>query len=73
MKSSQNVATINPVAPYLSGKRNLSNRIAQRIEAVPHAIYAEPFMGMGGVFLRRRERPRSAPPRHRFPGADIVQ
>lgn len=48
-----------PVAPYIGGKRNLAARIVERIEAIPHAIYAEPFVGMGGVFLRRRSAPRS--------------
>jgi DNA adenine methylase len=45
--------TLCPVAPYMGGKRNLAARIIQRIERTPHALYAEPFVGMGGVFLRR--------------------
>ena len=48
-----------PVAPWLGGKRNLAGRIAKMIAAIPHRVYAEPFVGMGGVFLRRRMRPRS--------------
>lgn len=44
-----------PVAPYIGGKRNLAGRIIERIEATPHELYAEPFLGMGGVFLRRRQ------------------
>ncbi|MFH5927183.1 DNA adenine methylase [Roseomonas xinghualingensis] len=40
-------------APYLGGKRNLARRVIARIEAIPHRTYAEPFVGMGGVFLRR--------------------
>ena len=55
MESIETVNPVNPVAPYLGGKRNLSKLITQRIEAIPHTIYAEPFVGMGGVFLRRRE------------------
>lgn len=47
-----------PVAPYIGGKRNLARRLADRIEAIPHDLYAEPFIGMGGVFLARR---RAAP------------
>jgi DNA adenine methylase len=31
---------------------------AWSIEAIPHEIYAEPFVGMGGVFFRRRLRPK---------------
>jgi DNA adenine methylase len=42
-----------PVAPYLGGKRNLAARIIQRLQATPHDRYIEPFVGMGGVFLRR--------------------
>jgi DNA adenine methylase len=47
---------IKPVAPWVGGKRNLSREIIARIEAVPHRVYAEPFVGMGGIFLRRPER-----------------
>jgi DNA adenine methylase len=42
-----------PLAPYIGGKRNLAARIIERIEKTPHDLYAEPFVGMGGVFLRR--------------------
>jgi len=48
-----------PIAPYLGGKRNLASRIIEHIEKVPHTLYAEPFVGMGGVFLRRRRKPRA--------------
>ena len=53
------VRPCRPVAPYLGGKRNLAKRIVSAIEAVPHAIYAEPFVGMGGIFLRRDQAPKS--------------
>lgn len=46
-----------PVAPYVGGKRNLAGRLARLIETTPHEVYAEVFVGMGGVFLRRRTRP----------------
>lgn len=46
-----------PVAPWLGGKKKLHPRIIQRIEAIDHKTYVEPFVGMGGVFLRRRFRP----------------
>ena len=59
MKSSQNVTPINPVAPYIGGKRNLARTIVGRIAAIEHRTYVEPFVGMGGVFLRRPERARS--------------
>ena len=42
-----------PVAPYLGGKRNLAGRIVRRLAAIEHESYVEPFVGMGGVFLRR--------------------
>jgi len=48
-----------PVAPWLGGKRNLAKRICARIDATPCLTYAEPFVGMGGIFLRRAKRPRA--------------
>ena len=45
-----------PVAPWLGGKRNLARRICAIIDATPCATYAEPFVGMGGIFLRRSTR-----------------
>lgn len=47
-----------PVAPWLGGKKRLHPLIIERIEAIPHQTYVEPFVGMGGVFLRRRFRPK---------------
>jgi DNA adenine methylase len=52
------VRPIKTVAPYVGGKRNLSTRLVDMIEATPHSRYAEAFVGMGGVFLRRRTRPK---------------
>ncbi len=48
-----------PVAPWLGGKRNLAKRICAIIDAAPCVTYAEPFVGMGGIFLRRSSRPRA--------------
>lgn len=53
------VAPVLPVAPWIGGKRNLARVICARIDAIPHKVYAEPFVGMAGVFLRRSSRPRS--------------
>ncbi|WP_157019610.1 DNA adenine methylase [Mesorhizobium xinjiangense] len=53
------VAPVRPVAGYIGGKRLLSRRLCERIAATPHSIYAEPFVGMGGVFFRRTAAPRS--------------
>lgn len=46
-------APVRPVAPYLGGKKLLSSRIIDRLQRIPHDVYVEPFVGMGGVFLRR--------------------
>lgn len=59
MESIRDVDPISPVAPWQGGKRNLAKRLVERIEAIPHITYAEPFVGMGGVFLRRRRAPRA--------------
>ena len=48
-----------PVAPYFGGKRLLAKRLIAQINATPHTLYAEPFVGMGGVFLRRTHRPKT--------------
>lgn len=48
-----------PVAPWQGGKRNLARRIIERLQAIPHHTYVEPFVGQGGVFLRRPFRARS--------------
>jgi len=54
----QPVDPVLPVAPWLGGKRNLAQRLTAILDAIPHATYAEPFVGMGGVFLRRKMRAR---------------
>ena len=48
-----------PIAPWLGGKRNLAKRICARLDAMVCTTYAEPFVGMGGIFLRRSSRPRA--------------
>lgn len=65
MKSSRNVLVIHqravapcdPPAAWLGGKRHLAKRICSVLASTPHVAYVEPFIGMGGVFLRRRVRP----------------
>jgi len=44
-----------PLAPYIGGKRILSKTIIPLIDSVPHTMYAEGFVGMGGIFLRRNK------------------
>lgn len=58
MNELEAVAAVQPVAAWLGGKRNLAKRLVERINRVEHATYAECFVGMGGVFLRRTMRPR---------------
>lgn len=64
MPSIQLAANLTPAAPtlpvagYVGGKRNLSRKLIEHIGQIPHATYAEPFVGMGGVFLRRPFRAR---------------
>lgn len=53
------VAPVRPVAPWLGGKRNLAKRICAILDATPCTTYAEPFVGMGGIFLRRSARPKA--------------
>jgi len=48
-----------PIAPWLGGKKVLHRTIITRIEAIEHKTYVEPFVGMGGVFLRRKWRPKA--------------
>lgn len=53
---SKTTASVAPLAPWLGGKRLLATRLCSIIQKVPHKLYAEPFVGMGGVFFRRPER-----------------
>ncbi len=53
------VDSILPVAPWIGGKRVLAKQLVTRIQKMPHTIYAEPFVGMGGVFFRRTTVPRT--------------
>lgn len=49
---------VSPVAPWMGGKRNLAKRLVRLIASIEHDIYAEAFVGMGGVFLRRTIAPK---------------
>lgn len=53
----RSVAPVLPPAAWLGGKRRLAKRLVALIEATPHRLYLEPFVGMGGVFFRRRLAP----------------
>jgi DNA adenine methylase len=53
------VHPVQPLAGYIGGKRNLASRLCAAIDQIPHNSYAEPFVGMGGVFLRRSAQPKA--------------
>ncbi|MEM7073243.1 MAG: DNA adenine methylase [Pseudomonadota bacterium] len=58
IKNLASVRPAKPVAPWIGGKSRLAKTIIARIEQQNHTCYAEPFVGMGGVFLRRIKRPK---------------
>ena len=51
------VESTQPAAPYVGGKRLLAKTVIHKIDSIKHTTYAEPFVGMGGVFLRRTNKP----------------
>ncbi|WP_244593242.1 DNA adenine methylase [Rhodoblastus acidophilus] len=51
------VRPARPAAGYIGGKKQLAERLSRLIDQTPHDLYAEPFVGMGGVFLRRVRAP----------------
>ena len=50
---------VQPVAAYIGGKRGLAKTIVPIIRQIPHTTYAEAFVGMGGIFLRRDAKPKA--------------
>ncbi len=58
MTTMEKVRPAAPVAPWLGGKKALHKTLIERIERIPHVSYIEPFVGMGGVFLRRSWKPK---------------
>lgn len=58
MGTMKKVRPAAPVAPWMGGKKALHRTLIDRIEQIPHKTYVEPFVGMGGVFLRRHFRPK---------------
>jgi len=50
---------VKPVAAYLGGKSRLAKIIVNMINEIDHKTYVEPFVGMGGIFLRRSLKPKS--------------
>ncbi len=58
-ESMRKTKPVKPVAAYLGGKSRLAKTIIPIINQIPHTTYAEPFVGMGGIFLRRDMSPKS--------------
>ena len=52
------VEPVRPAAGYVGGKKQLARRLSGMIAAIPHGVYAEAFVGMGGVFFRRAQAPK---------------
>lgn len=52
------VRPLPTVAAYVGGKRQLAKLLVPAIEGYVHDLYAEAFVGLGGVFFRRRIVPR---------------
>lgn len=52
------VRPAKPVAPWMGGKMRLAKQIVPMIDQAAHTCYAEPFVGMGGIFFRRSKRPK---------------
>jgi DNA adenine methylase len=55
----ESVRPLTPVVGYIGGKKQLARTLVERICAIEHITYAEAFVGMGGVFLRRPARPKA--------------
>jgi DNA adenine methylase len=53
------VEHVRPLAPYIGGKSKLAKTIIKHINAIPHKAYCEAFVGMGGIFFRRKSRPKA--------------
>ncbi|MFC0683179.1 DNA adenine methylase [Novosphingobium clariflavum] len=59
LSSFERVDPVRPLAPYIGGKRALAKRLVSLINSIEHRTYAEVFVGMGGVFLRRDQKPKA--------------
>lgn len=58
MTTMTKVSPAAPVAAWQGGKKALHRKIIDKIDRIQHGTYVEPFVGMGGVFLRRTWRPK---------------
>lgn len=55
--SYRHVSPVPPAAAWQGGKSHLAETITALIDEVSHRSYAEPFIGMGGIFFRRTRIP----------------
>jgi DNA adenine methylase len=55
----KNISPVKPVAPYQGGKIRLAKTVIKAIDQIDHKVYADVFVGMGGIFLRRHRQPQS--------------
>src|SRR5262245_21155031 len=58
-KGLEPVYPVSPLAAWIGGKSRLADLICERLANIPHDAYAEPFIGMGGIFFRRGWKPRA--------------
>jgi len=59
--SKSSLTPVDPLpglAPWIGGKTLLARELGERIDAIPHTCYAEPFVGMGAAFFGRNKRPK---------------
>ena len=59
MESMHKIEPTKPIAPYIGGKSRLAKTLISHIDSIDHTSYAEPFVGMGGIFFRRKSITRS--------------
>ena len=54
----EQVKPVEPLASYIGCNKLLAKAIVPIIEKIPHNIFCEPFVGMGGIFFRRTQKPK---------------
>lgn len=54
--SDTRITPLKSLVGWVGGKRRLAPLIVARIEKIQHDLYAEPFFGMGSVFLARSKK-----------------
>lgn len=59
MSTLDSIKPVSPPVAYIGGKRLLARRIVPMLSQIEHTLYAEPFVGMGGIFFRRTSKPKA--------------